>query len=225
MNIKKIMDAKTALRDYQARAGEIVHKDWERMLDLVVMGKEGANIAEKIKDKPKAIARFICGLKLLGEEIDAHGESFRGVFSEFGDRALALGATVEEVEDLFNRTTVPEEFKEKLENSKGKKLQDRFVGPLVKKLMDAGYKVNFKKHNGNALTNEGRYAMERNGRKWTIGYKMEITAGEKVVDFEFDAITDEGGGPTVFYANQWGKCNGTELWNNLFKMLEEYKSK
>lgn len=40
--------------------------------------------------------------------------------------------------------------------------------------------------------------MARNGRKWTIGYKAEINLGNKTVQLDFDAITDEGGGPTSY---------------------------
>lgn len=45
---------------------------------------------------------------------------------------------------------------------------------------------------------EGKEAMDRNGRKWTIGYKTEIVSGTNRMQFVFDAITDEGGGPTYY---------------------------
>jgi len=54
-----------------------------------------------------------------------------------------------------------------------------------------GYDIEFIGKSGNAITFQGKDAMERNGRKWTIGYKTVITIGNTKIDFIFDAITDE----------------------------------
>ena len=40
---------------------EASDKDWGRMLDLVIADKNGDNVAKSIKDKSKAIARFVAG--------------------------------------------------------------------------------------------------------------------------------------------------------------------
>jgi hypothetical protein len=49
---------------------------------------------------------------------------------------------------------------------------------------------------------EGKDAMNRNGRKWTIGYKTEIDLGKRKVNFIFDTITDEGGGSSKYIVYQ-----------------------
>ena len=56
---------------------------------------------------------------------------------------------------------------------------------------------------GNALTHQGKLAMKKNGRKWTIGVKTEIIINNKKVEFSFDAITDEGGGTTYYAVNSF----------------------
>ncbi len=182
---------------------KIADKDWNRMSDLVLSNKDGAGTAKILKDKNKAIARFVAGLKLEETNLNynENWKEFRGSFSEFGDKALELGATIEEIQGVFGENEVPPKYKEKLAvlGSKTKKLSDRFVGDLSKRILDAGYGINFLPHNGYALTYLGKDAMARNGRKWTIGYKAEIDLGDEKVKLVFDAITDEGDGPTYYF--------------------------
>ena len=179
---------------------KISNKDWDRMSDLVLSGKDGAGTAKIIKDKNKAIARFVAGVQLSEKYIcyDEQWKEFRGVFCEFGEKALDLGATVEEIQSVFDENEVPSSYKEKLGNFSTKKLQNRFVGDLSRKILKAGFDINYLPHNGFAITMTGKEAMERNGRKWTIGYKTEIDLGTKKVKLTFDAITDEGNGPTSY---------------------------
>lgn len=177
---------------------KIEEKDWKRMSDLVLSQKDGS--PSVIKNKNKAIARFIAGIKLDNANLkfnDSWGE-YSGMFSEFGNRALELGATPEEIQLVYNENQVPKKYSELLAQMSNKKLNNRFVGDISKKILDAGYDVNFIHTNGNAITEEGKEAMERNGRKWTIGYKMNITKGDKITKLVFDAITDEGDGPTSY---------------------------
>ena len=177
--------------------GEVQTKDWDRMMDLVLAGKDGAGTAKAIKDKNKAIARYIAGSLLM-----YNGETPKmdwNEFEAFGRKALELGATEEELQSIISKTKIPTKTADKYKSLKNKKLDNRFVGAISKAIIKMGFDIEFLPHNGNAITSEGRYAMERNGRKWTIGYKTEITtpSGEKV-SFIFDAITDEGDGTTYY---------------------------
>jgi hypothetical protein len=179
----------------------ITEKDWSRMSDLVLSGKDGSGVASTIKDKNKAIARYVAGLKLSNDTIQAFTGGrvhFFGYFSAFGNRALELGATLDEIKNTYCETSIPGVFLQKMESRAGKKLRNRFVGDLSKKILDAGMDINFLPHNGNAITGMGRDAMARNGRKWTIGYKAEVTKGAQKFKLTFDAITDEGNGPTSY---------------------------
>jgi hypothetical protein len=79
-------------------------KDWERMLDLVMKGNDGDTVAKLIKDKNKAIARFVAGLKLANSSLKYNDswKSYSGSFSSLGDKALELGATPEEIQNLYD---------------------------------------------------------------------------------------------------------------------------
>ena len=212
----------------------IEEKDWNRMSDLVLSGKDGAGTAKVLKDKRKAISRFVSGLKLENESLN-YSESwkeFHGSFSEFGNKALELGATIEEIQKTFDEAVVPIKYSEKLVELSSKKLNNRFVGDLSKKILNAGYDINFLPHNGYAITTHGKDAMERNGRKWTIGYKTEISLGEEKFDLVFDAITDEGDGPTsyviangessnLFWDEEWGTMGKLKFISKIMESLSE----
>lgn len=181
-------------------AFKIEDKDWSRMLDLVVANKDGEGAAALIKDKRKAIARFICGLKLSNGKpsLDYWGKEYGCAFSDFGNKALKLGATLEEIQMVFDSVETPEKYLETKSELKDKKLNNRFIGTIVNSILKKKMDVKFLPHNGYAITQEGKDVMRRNGRKWTIGYKMEITKGDKKVALVFDAVTCEGDGPTYF---------------------------
>lgn len=138
-----------------------------------------------------------------------------------GDKALQLGATPEEIQTLYDATEVPASYVEKMTKLGGKKLNNRFVGALSKAIIDAGLDITYLPHNGNAITMEGKDAMSRNGRKWTIGYKTEIDLGGSKVKLTFDAITDEGDGPTSYFVDRssdamFNRMSGDKLGKNEF---------
>ena len=174
-------------------------KDLERMTELVLTNNEASGVAKSIKCKKKAMTRYVVGLKLEREEPNPYSSTFRA----FRDRALELGATVEEIRELYDQVEVPVEYLEKISRYGGKKSSNRYVGFISKMVLDSGCDIRFLPHNGYAITDEGRWAMQQNGCKWTIGYKIQIIKGDSVVDFIFDAITCEGGGATqyVTYGN------------------------
>ena len=177
-------------------------KKWKRMLDLAVTNNEGEKVAKSIKNKDKAIVRYVCGLKILDYSKFPYyedGKYFNSTFSCFADRAIELGATIEEIREAFDQAPViPQSILDANQSYVGKKLQNRFVGFMSKAVIDAGYDINFLPHSGYAITYEGRDAMDRNGRKWTIGYDTEIIINGVKYRFVFDAITCEGGGPTSY---------------------------
>lgn len=178
----------------------ISSKDWDRMLALVLKGDDGETASKLIKDKNKAVARFITGLKLSNSPLNYEDswKSYRGSFSSIGNKAIELGATQEEIKNLFDVTEVPDSYTEKMTKLSGKKLNNRFVGVISNTIIDLGFDIIYLPHNGYAMTSLGKDAMSRNGRKWTIGYKTEIDLGDSKVKFNFDAITDEGDGPTSY---------------------------
>ena len=196
----------------------IVDKDWKRMSDLVLSKRDSDGVAKSITNKDKAIGRFVSGLKLLGSQPDNRWGSYQGHFSEFGNQALKLGATVEEIQSVFDQTEIPPQYTEKIDKLSKKKLSNRFVGFLVKNILDAGFDIDFLPHNGYALTGEGKDAMSRNGRKWTIGYKTEIDLGDKKVSLNFDAITDEGDGPTSYVIDRSSDRMFSGIYGSLGKL-------
>jgi len=213
--------------------GRVSDKDWDRMLDLKLTGKDGKSIAQAISNKDKAVARFIAGIKLEDKKLDYKEKwsEYSGSFSDFGNRALKLGATPEEIQKIFDETSIPSKYSDKLETlgSKDKKLRDRFVGVISKAILDLGFDIKFLPTNGYAITRIGKNAMAENGRKWTIGYKAEINKDNKTINLVFDAITDEGDGPTYYTVDSdsdilknltWKKVGQREF---LTKLKEELK--
>jgi len=212
---------------------KVSDKDWKRMADLIISKKDGENVAKVIKDKNKAIVRFVAGLKLLNKDIFFYNNQYySGPFSDFGKKALELGATSEEIQDIFDKTDIPEKYSQLINDNpqKGSK------GFLTKFILDLGYKIKYLPHNGYALTSEGKDAMRRNGRKWTMGYKTEIDLGNKKVKFAFDDVTDEGNGPSYyimcrdhnysdfFDADEWEKLGKMKFLEMLKKWLEKIKN-
>ena len=201
----------------------ISNKDWDRMLDLVMKGDEGEKVAQLIKDKNKAINRFVAGLKLDNRKLNTEGArkgwGFGGAFRDLGDKAIKLGATIDEIEELYDNTQVPAEYIQKMTKLGGKKLNDRFVGSVSKAILDMGFDIIYQPHNGYAITYPGKDAMSRNGRKWTIGYKSKIDLGSSLVDFNFDAITDEGDGPTYYIVDNSSDSIFSKMisWNGVGK--------
>jgi hypothetical protein len=102
-------------------SSKIVNKDWSRMQTMI--RQEGAttwageNVADKITNKDKALARFVAGMKLAGRTIEdfakylQFGSAKANIpFLSFWEKAKDLGATPDEVLDLYERFDVPEEY-------------------------------------------------------------------------------------------------------------------
>lgn len=94
---------------------EVAAKDWDRMSSLIKKNSDGAGVARTIKSKEKAIDRFVAGLKLTDSELTK--PPFKGEFEAFGNRAIELGATYEEIKKVFDATSVDDADKPKEDNS------------------------------------------------------------------------------------------------------------
>lgn len=178
------------INEAKHKDGEIQSKDWDRMMDLVLAGKDGKGVASKINDKNKAIARYVAGVIL---EFNGYGKEVKeswSDFTSFADKAIELGATKEEMTAMIAKTKIPPKTFDKFSALKNKNLDNRFVGVISKAVLKMGFDIEFLGKGGNAITWEGRNAMS-NGRKWTIGYKTEIITPTETLSFVFDAITDE----------------------------------
>jgi hypothetical protein len=217
----------------EAKNSSIIdNKDWDRMSDLILKGDiEGIQLAKSITNKTKAINRFVAGLKLEDEKIKTR-ESWRNNNLEFynsfdaiGNKALDLGATIEEIQELFDLTSVPVKYQDKLKTLKDKKFDNRFVKEISKTILNLGYEFDYLKTN-QLFTYEGQHAGDKNGRKWTIGYNIEINLGIKKINFKFDAITDEGDGPTLFCCEEfssWKRYGIREFCEKLKNWIENKK--
>ena len=173
-------------------------KDWERVVQLISTNKSPDSQAKAIKDKNKAMQRYIAFLKIkdASPKYTSYG-SVTGEGSEFGDRALELGATKEEIQELYDNTELTLELKTKFAPLLLTSGRDNKIPALTTALLKEGYTIKYIK-SGNALTAAGRDAMSRNGRKWTIGRVTEISKDSKNIQYSFDEITDEGGGSSKY---------------------------
>lgn len=86
--------------NFEEYLNEVTAKDWTRMQDLIDKEKDGASVAKSIKDKTKAIDRYVAGLKLTDTELTK--PPFKGKFADFGNKAVELGATYEEIKKAYD---------------------------------------------------------------------------------------------------------------------------
>jgi len=224
-------------------ANKITGKDFERMMSLLTdkNDEKGKGVAAKIKDKNKAIYRYVAGaildLQLVTGDFTYNRTKYSRPVDYFYERSIELGATEEDFKKAFNEaSSIASKYIEKYKDLKSKNLSSWVTGAFYKFLLKLGY--DFKEiKRGNAMTSKGRYAMSTSGRKWTIGYEIEIISpnGTKA-SLKFDAITDEGiDNETVYYvlhdltnlndgrsAPHYGDSMGIRKWNKFIeKNLKE----
>lgn len=118
---------------------KIENKDWNRMYDLIVDGKDGAGVARSIKQKDKAIARYTAALRLLrmspAVTYSYDDNQFHGHFCDFGNKALELGSSYEEIFDVWKDCPEPTSLIEKISDYLGAvesrvKIPDNFFKEL-----------------------------------------------------------------------------------------------
>jgi hypothetical protein len=170
-------------------------KDWDRVFKISTTRDGAIKMANSLKNKDKAIARFVAGLKLNNEDLtynpDAYNKFGRSIFAPLGEKAMELGATFDEIKVLYDNTEVPEKYLDKKLATSDAKLDNRFVSKISQFFIDNGFTIEYKNYNGPALTLPGKTAMQRNGSKWTIGYKTVVSKNGIDYTFDFDAITSE----------------------------------
>lgn len=82
----------------------VEQKDVDRMISLINKNDtEGTSVAATIKDKNKAVARYVAGLILLGEELPLQNKIGKeGSFLPLCNKALELGATWADIRFMYN---------------------------------------------------------------------------------------------------------------------------
>lgn len=200
---------------------EADEKDWMRMADLYLNDKDGAGVARAIKNKGKAIARYVTGLKVADSEfpeVPKRSDNLLsyGTFHDFYNTAVSLGATYDEIKAEYEKLSgIPEKISEKISIFAAKSFGSWVTGDFSKAVHKAGFDMSLSK-GGNAKTWQGKDAMSRNGCKWTIGYVATIKTATGDVVVEFDAITDEGvNNNTIRYvmSSSFGKLDTHTIYN------------
>jgi hypothetical protein len=86
--------------NFEQYLNEVAAKDWDRMQTLINKKSDGASVAKSIKDKTKAIDRYVAGLKLTDTALTK--PPFKGEFADFGNKAIELGATYEDIKKAYD---------------------------------------------------------------------------------------------------------------------------
>ena len=201
----------------------IVIKDWERMQDLIDRNKDGEDVAAKIKNKAKAVARYVAGVKLMGRVAVESGRLPYSDFRAFGLRALELGATIEDIQSTFEAAAVPEDF---AETHITKDPYTGYTGSL-RRFIDQmcvkyGLESSLQSVSGTStwsgITTESYY---RNGRVWPLSYKLTFRNDFESVQYSIVVVTNEGGGNYGYDFNccrmPWGMIK-TRIENELKKL-------
>ena len=94
---------------------EVTAKDWDRMQTLINKKSDGASVAKSIKDKTKAIDRYVAGLKLTDTALTK--PPFKGEFADFGNKAIELGATYEDIKKAYDEANPEDAGKDSKEEA------------------------------------------------------------------------------------------------------------
>lgn len=119
---------------------EVSDKDWDRMQTLINKKSDGAGVAKSIKDKTKAIDRYVAGLKLTNSELVF--PRFSGSFADFGNKAIELGASYSEIKRAYDGANSSDANSVKDDSAKDDSAKDDSddvkVGPWVPKKRKSG---------------------------------------------------------------------------------------
>lgn len=201
---------------------KIVRKDWDRMQDLIDRDQNGEGVASKIKDKGKAVARYVAGMKLLKSnavESYRNGEYYLPYsdFRAFGRKALDLGATYEDLIETSEATEIPEDF---FATHVTKDSYTGYTGSL-RRLLDQlralGASIELKPLNRGYehWSYETQVGYTRNGRVWPLNYELNIEYRGETKHHTIIVVTNEGGG-NYGYDFDRGRC----AWSWIKSRLE-----
>ena len=179
----------------------VEEKDWKRMYDLIVDGKDGASVARSIKQKDKAIARYVAGLKLLSLNPDDmyHRGVFTGFFSDFGNKAIELGADLTDIRYVYDNCPNPEELINKIkgylnDTDQRARIPDNFFKEL------RNYKVDVLTEELNRLPTQAAYDATANKKnKEIIPFKITFYVNKPQECYlDLDIIVDLNGGSNSY---------------------------
>ena len=200
---------------------DVTLKDWNRMQDLIDRNQDGEGVAAKIKDASKAVARFVAGviLEKRAKDILQYRDFCWSSFRAFGHKALALGATKEDIFETLEATTVPENFRD---IHVSKKSYSGYVGSLnrlIDQMMDKyPVKIERKSINDGHLywSCETSSSYSRNGRVWPLNYMLIVEGVKGTEKHSIVVVTNEGGGNYGYDFDRWRMP-----WNCIKVRIEE----
>lgn len=168
------------------------------MQDLIDRNKDGKDVADKINNRQKAAARFVCGMKLLGLGPGSPEWSRDwGTFTAFRNRAIELGAEREDIDDTYNAVEIPANF---AATHVTKKSYNGYFGTLERCLdkMAEVYKFEYTLtyNEGQGWSSTTRKSYCNNGRCWPIAKELKIIKdGQQLGNgVNVVCVTNEGGG-------------------------------
>lgn len=123
----------------------ITDKDWSDAYSIALYKYVKELEPENIYNKKEAIARFIAILKIVNHKLEIKDSKFIGEYSSFGNRALELGASIDEIEEVYSSVPTPEDWIKKFEKEQ-KEIKTRYIIPNAFwiKLKNAGIPISVK---------------------------------------------------------------------------------
>lgn len=193
----------------------VERKDIERMISLINKNDtEGASVAATIKDKNKAVARYVAGIILLGEELPSEDEIGKeGSFLPLCNKALELGAIWLDIRFMYNTNY---KICEKARNKIRRESTDVRHRTLTQFFDRANISYQVKVYSG-----EGRKS------RVIVSFSNKPSWEDLIVD----AVVS--GNNTKFKVIQWPIAGEGELYKNTFSggsvlakaLIEDYKYK
>ena len=141
-------------------------KDYERMNDLVISRKDGATIARSIKDKEKAVNRWVAGNQIVGKE--SFDDAWQGAaFISFRRKAIELGATEDDFREAWDSSS-PDFNKDIYDKARKESQYSGYLKLITAKLVARGYKAK-------------EYMYDRGGSNWELKYYVTSPTGEELM--------------------------------------------
>jgi len=191
-------------------------KHIQKMKDYFNKRSDPERLVKSIKDDDKLVARWIAAMKIDWPE------AISCFAYEIAERKLLTKAEVVAYSEKYkaDEEKVDDTDMKRLDKET-KKISESWITKSLYKYFESltDYEITWKEAFKNAKTQEGRAAMNRNGRAWTEGFIVTVKKGDKTMDITFDIVTNEGGG-------LYGYCMGYNVVSlKDFKQQFEYKIK
>ena len=171
-------------------------KDWNRMYDLIADGKDGDSVARSIRFKDKAVARYAAGLKLLNQSPEESFSSgrFTGYFSAFGNKALDLGATINEIQTTWENASPPKHLIDQLKAYiNDSEIRVNIPDNFFKEIRHADIEMRIDEDDRLASDTAKHYAQNKES-KVVVPIKMVFNPYDALPqEIDLDVIMDENG--------------------------------